>query len=450
MTGIVFQSICQTFNPVNPSNINNQTDLNNPYNKNKSILVNPTMQSYQQQNRQVMEKLGYAPLPTQEEINSGQYAQSLEVRRQARIRLVREILYEDKKELKEKQINAKDLAFKKSERIYFNSAKEIINMLNGKKPLDIKRAIFLTENAYYDSTLSYKNFINQINEIVTICKTVAENEKLDYNNKYIRAAILKRYFSDTIIYKSNDKTQIHIPYKYDFEDYNGDKDWSKMFVTKLLNSNSGQCHSLPFLFRVVAQEMNINAYLCFSPNHCYIKLKAEDGYLYSFETTNKNFVADSWVLSSGYIKANAIRSQIYMDTLTAKETLAQCLVDIAQGYINKWGYDDFVTDCAETALHFHKNNIHAIQLMADCCTMEFRKEVRKYNNPPIEKLNQYPSLKDKYDFMLRHYEQVDNMGYEEMPKEAYEAWLGTVENEKFKQFTNSLNNKFQQTINQKK
>lgn len=434
----------------NDMNTINQSHPNNPYSSNSSIIVKPRMESMQEQNNQAMQKFGYTPVPTQEEINSGQYAQSLEIRKQARIKLVREILCENKRELEEKQIDSKDLTFKKSQRIYFNSAQEIVDMLGNKKPLDIKRAIFLTENAYYDSTLSYKKFTSQINEIIITCKAIAENEKLDYSNKFVRASLLKRYFSDTVIYKRNAKTHTHIPYKYDFEDYNGDKDWSKMFVTKLLNSNSGQCHSLPFLFRAVAQEMDIKAYLCFSPNHCYIRLKSEDGYLYSFETTNKNFVADSWILSSGYIKANAIRSQIYMDTLTVKETLAQCLVDMAQGYIDKWGYDDFVFDCAEVAFNFHKNNIHAIQLIADCCTMDFRKEARKYNYPPIEKLNQYPDLKSKYDFMIHHYEQVENMGYEEMPKEAYEAWLGTVENEKFKQFTNSLNSKFQGTINQKK
>ncbi|MCW5921846.1 MAG: hypothetical protein KIS77_05840 [Saprospiraceae bacterium] len=40
-------------------------------------------------------------------------------------------------------------------------------------------------------------------------------------------------------------TFTHKPYGYDFEDPWGKQDWSKQFVTKLMGSGKGQCHSMP-------------------------------------------------------------------------------------------------------------------------------------------------------------------------------------------------------------
>lgn len=53
----------------------------------------------------------------------------------------------------------------------------------------------------------------------------------------------------------------HKAIRYDFEDYMGAKDWSKMFVSKLLKTGSGQCHSMPLLYLMLAEEMNTEAYL---------------------------------------------------------------------------------------------------------------------------------------------------------------------------------------------
>ncbi len=35
-------------------------------------------------------------------------------------------------------------------------------MLKGQKPIDFKRAVFVTENAYYKGTLNYQTFCNSI------------------------------------------------------------------------------------------------------------------------------------------------------------------------------------------------------------------------------------------------------------------------------------------------
>jgi|GEM_PF-6378361 len=61
--------------------------------------------------------------------------------------------------------------------------------------------------------------------------------------------------------------------RYDFVDFWGREDTRKVFVTKLLATNSGQCQSLPQLYLILAEELGTTAYLAFSPEHSYIKFQ---------------------------------------------------------------------------------------------------------------------------------------------------------------------------------
>jgi hypothetical protein len=65
--------------------------------------------------------------------------------------------------------------------------------------------------------------------------------------------------------KYNDNTWMN----YDFEDLMGQKDRSKMFVTKLLDTNTGNCHSLPFIFKILSNEMKISS--CIGAKSCLHK-----------------------------------------------------------------------------------------------------------------------------------------------------------------------------------
>jgi hypothetical protein len=51
----------------------------------------------------------------------------------------------------------------------------------------------------------------------------------------------------------------------------GDKDWSKMFVTTLIRTHNGNCHSLPYLYKILCEEIDSKASLSLEPNHVYIK-----------------------------------------------------------------------------------------------------------------------------------------------------------------------------------
>jgi hypothetical protein len=149
-------------------------------------------------------------------------------------------------------------------------------MLTDSIPLSFKRAVFVTENAYSNNQYSYQAFDENIKLLSKLCHKISAQNPITYNetdkeeiNKY---AAVFRLMTDSVRFGlDSSKYFVTEPYVYDFDDFWGEKRWEKMFVTKLLATHSGNCHSLPFLYKILCEELGAKAYLAMAPNHIYIK-----------------------------------------------------------------------------------------------------------------------------------------------------------------------------------
>ena len=56
-------------------------------------------------------------------------------------------------------------AFAQVDNFYYTSYNKIDSMLTGKKELNLKEAIFTTENAYFDGNLSHYRFENSLRSV---------------------------------------------------------------------------------------------------------------------------------------------------------------------------------------------------------------------------------------------------------------------------------------------
>ncbi len=321
-------------------------------------------------------------------------------------------------------------------KFYREAAKELNNSLDGTKPLSLKQAVFITENAYFEGKLDYKVFDNRIQDLIEIAKSQAHQDGVDWRNPQTRNLMLFRVVSDTLTVKSisEEENITSYPMQYDFEDYTGDKNWSKMFVSKLLATHSGQCHSMPLLYLILCEETDTPANLAFSPSHSYIKFKGENDEWYNLELTNGHYVSDAYIIGSGFITSEALKSHIYMEPLTMEQTIAQCLADLARGYTKKYGYDNFVSQCVDSTLKYDPTNTFARQIKSDYQTVRFDYVVNQVGQPNIDILKaKYPKVYQLLEERNQTYRIIDASGYQEMPKEAYEAWLNSVDEQKEKQ-----------------
>ncbi|MDI9320628.1 MAG: hypothetical protein QM530_09170 [Phycisphaerales bacterium] len=136
----------------------------------------------------------------------------------------------------------------------------------------------MTENAYYKGPLNDPSFCNDTTSTGQQLKTLIKQRGLKKYKTSSNWAVYT-YMADSL--SSNN----YKPCTDDFNDFMGDKVWTKMFVTKLMKTKSGNCHSLPTYDRLLCEEIGGNASLALAPNHLYIKHLDEKGQWTNVELT---------------------------------------------------------------------------------------------------------------------------------------------------------------------
>jgi len=328
------------------------------------------------------------------------------------------------------------LLFAQVPNIYQNTYNYIDKMLTDEIPLSFKDAVFATENTFENGSLDLDMLNNEIITLVQLSNIISNSGLIEYQGKdkdYItKHAALFEVFTDSIIIPF-DSTHIfiHFPYSYDFDDPFGQKEWSSMFVSKLLETGKGNCHSLPYLYKILADELKIPCHLAFAPNHIYIKSYAESTGWYNTELTSATFPTDAWIMASGYISIDAIRNGLYMDTLSTTQAVANCLVDLAQGYQRKFGKEnpEFVIKCCNTALKYHPSNVNAMLTKAEAQKHYIDLQMKKQNAKKVEDLFSDTAIAEIYSDMEQTYVLLHQLGYRRMPEKMYLEWIDLLKNE---------------------
>lgn len=322
-----------------------------------------------------------------------------------------------------------------SQSAFHSAFNELKDMIEGKREIDLKRAVFVSENAYLNNSMSYEDYLKTIEKMVTICSIKHQQDGFSMDNQIAKMHTLHQFVSDTfeIDLVGQERKYTHYPMKYDFEDFRGEENWTKLFVSKLIIENTGQCHSMPLLFMILAQEFDTEAYLAFAPSHSYIKFPDNNGNWHNLELTNGMLTSDAFIVESGYIKAEALMNKIYMDTISVKQTVAFCMVDMVKGYIKKYGYDNFVLDVAEYALEQNNEDVFARMIKANYHTALSMYVVQQMGYPSLDSVLLDPKAKEIFEARNFSYDELERVGYEEMPKPVYEKWLHSLEEEKAKQ-----------------
>ena len=312
----------------------------------------------------------------------------------------------------------------------------IEKMLSDKTVLNFKDAVLFTEYAYYDGKLDTHDINQQYDVLCRLVDNLSNQKLITYDGKdkdaIVKHAALFKVLTDTILIPV-DSTLIyeHTPFTYDFDDPLGQKDWKKMFVTKLLKTRKGNCHSLPYLYKILADQFNIPCNLAFAPNHIYIKLFSESTGWYNTELTSATFPIDAWIIASGYVTIDAIRNGLYMDSISNKQAVANCLIDLAQGYQHKYGKEnpEFVIKCCNTALQYHPANANAMLTRAEAQKHYIHSLMKEKKLKKPDVLFSDQSIKDMYDQMESTYIQLHKLGYRQMPEEMYLQWLNLLKEE---------------------
>ncbi len=332
---------------------------------------------------------------------------------------------------------------------YEKSYIELDSMLSDLKPYDLKRAVFIVENAYAENQYNYFKFKTRIIELAALTTLFADANKDNFiyneddKENILLHASLFNLITDSVTLKSEGDTYYHLPFTYDFKDFDGTENWGSMFVTKLLKSKKGNCHSLPFLYKILADELGIESNLALAPNHIYLKNKSKKTGMYNTELTSASFPIDAWLMASGYIHLNAIRNGLYMEALNNKQTLALCMIDLAQGYQRKFNTnDEFIVKCCETALEHFPNYINALLLKASNIKNQLDVYVKNNSVTHLSEIFYIPKAKELFSQYETLIMKIHELGYRKMPNKMYMEWLLDLRENEEKYSNKKINTNF--------
>lgn len=189
------------------------------------------------------------------------------------------------------------------------------------------------------------------------------------------------------------------------------------------------------MYKILAEELGVTVHLTLAPNHIYIKNYSQKTGWYNTELTSASFPIDAWLMASGYVHMDAIRNEIYMDTLSQQESLALTLLDLAQGYERKFGVQDgeFILKAADKALEVNPNFINALLLKAETQKNLFEgKMLMKSVVDPNILIQQDEDARTLFLEMQNIYVKIHQLGYRQMPEEMYLDWLTSLQEEREK------------------
>lgn len=296
-----------------------------------------------------------------------------------------------------------------------------------------KKAVFSVENASLDGKLDTVFINNQIKFLNSLSNSLIKNRFLGYLEKdkptVNKWASVYQIMCDTIPIDYNGKIYKYEPFGYDFNDIFGHDTKENLFVSKLLETRKGNCHSLPYLYKILSEELGVEANLALAPNHIYIKHRSiKDGW-YNTELTSGIFPIDAWIMASGFVHIDAITNGVYMKALNNKESIALVLIDLANNYQYKFPKNDgtFILKCCEAAIKAYPSFATALILRAETHKSQIEKESNEEKHNLL-----FKNLEKEYAY-------IHEIGYRNMPENMYLNWLISLKNERNKYENKKLN-----------
>lgn len=386
----------------------------------------------QQQNREQMQRFGNQPPPTQEDIMRAQqrHIEGKPPELSPREKMEKEMV----ELLRASQYNnaaTNSLDYYNSQ-IYltdvsgYTKARDLIRkMLEDTIPLSIRDAYFLSEAAYGNLHLTYSEYTSLITSNANFIRQWLKENRYSLTDPEALHLGIQKFMSDTLYAKIGGKKQGHVPYYYDYIDASSEGDRRNYFVTKTLATGSGQCHTFPVTYLILAEALGVDAHLAYNPKHSFIRYTNNAGTVVNYETTVDRFLPDAFYLETLPVMAEAYRNELYVTNLTKKQVVASVLFDLAVNFINEhWLADQtFITACINIASPFFPNqgfiNTAHNYLNKRLYANAFNAKVQERQIKTIDEIEKYPDVLEAYQNYYGYMEYVSSLGIQDFPESEY-------------------------------
>jgi regulator of sirC expression with transglutaminase-like and TPR domain len=149
------------------------------------------------------------------------------------------------------------------------------------------------------------------------------------------------------------------PFAYDLKDPLGRQVRSKMLST-YVRTRKGNCVSMPVLFLIVADKIGLKVRLAAAPLHLFVRYTDPAGLDYNLEATSGGYDAPGELYRRNMpMSDRAIRSGLYMRTLSKRETIAQMAASVLDFLMDERRYQE-AADVADAMLAVNPRDAYAL------------------------------------------------------------------------------------------
>jgi regulator of sirC expression with transglutaminase-like and TPR domain len=304
--------------------------------------------------------------------------------------------------------------------IDLESAKHLRALLQKpEQEIDLARTK-LTVDKMVDPTVDIEAGLKKIDTIVARIRAMPDFGP----SSTARMLALKRY-----IYEPGEWNSFQ-PYQYDLNDPLGTQ-LSNKLLPRYLESKKGNCVTMPLLFVILGQRLDIDVTAATAPLHILVKFKDETGTTYNLETTSgANPARDVWYHEQMPMTEEAVANGVYLRPLTRKETVAIMVTTLAEYYFEQQEFEKAIT-ITDLTLEYYPRDVEAMVRKGSAYYQLLAKYyLEKYRSP-----DEIPDrAKGHYQYLsqnnLQWFAKAEALGWREPSKEDDEEYLQKVSQER--------------------
>ena len=308
---------------------------------------------------------------------------------------------------------------------YYKQAYDLIyRRLYYHQNVPFKDIVFAIENAYLGNTINYDAYCLEIDRITSCIRRqaiiYAQYEPTE------EMALLRAICS---CYHEPNEANHGKPFSYDMSPTLRRNYPHYGLVTTLLQTGRGTCRSLPFLFKIVADELGVEAYITLAPKHYFITHQDSSGKWWNFETTMGRYLSSKAIIELTGLRPTGIYSKLYMSPIRGEELMVVCLDDLMDAYFLRTGRytDQFTRLCYQLGLKFYPNSFLLKHLYNDKRTVLCKRAQEAGINEEKE-LKNHPDFRIEYEAVEAIRQRLDSIGYQDWTDESLAKYLQNMQN----------------------
>lgn len=291
--------------------------------------------------------------------------------------------------------------------LYEQAYQTIEDMLVGRRSISLKDAEYAVENAFLEGHTSRASYDYIISAIV---KNVLRDAAL--LRPGMPSDATAKNLALTLFFSEDRESNNYQHYTYDVQSLLENGGIVGGLVLSLLQTGKGTCRSLPYLYKILAHEMDAPSYIACAPMHFYIKHQDNVGKWWCYETTRYTYCDERYIIDANHVSPQGIASGLYTKPLTDKETLCQMLYDLCYFYEKQTGFysNAFVRKCYTLGLRYFPTSTLRILELGDL-KYQLDKELWEGGNHGAYDFTGFPDLQERHLRLLEMRDEINDWGY---------------------------------------